>query len=355
MNDPTKPVPTPFSVRWRSWRTRLLPGGVFAVCTATVAALWGGTVVAPSLLAEAELVRSEIRSAQSGTLVSLHVRLLEPVVAGQTIALVHVHDPRTASAELELVRAELEATRVSMEPLLDLRRAATDRARLALEWMEARVSLAGVRADSLQASSDFERMEQLRSRNLVATEDFERARTRRDSLRAQLEAQEALVETLAPREIEQPDEDRVLSAALEVHDRRLRLIEAATTPVPLRAAHDGVVSTITRQAGETVQAGEAIAAITAPRVARLVGYVRQPLDRPPAPGSSVKIRTRRVSRTIGRGIVTETGVALEVVSPTLLAALGRSDTPELGLRIHIAPSPGLDLFPGEQVDVVVLD
>lgn len=354
-------IPTPPRRRLVAFFTEKFPFVVFALGTLGVVLLWNRST-SPTLVAEAESVATEVRSAHPGTLLSLDVALLQPVTAGQPIARLQLTDPQIVAASLAVLRAEIELLRANLEPVLPAQRVALDASRLQLDWMRERVTLASLRVQLQQAEAELARFAPLHDQQIISVEHFENVRLRRENLTAQLAEQTALVDTLAPAAHEfsarradstplPPAE--TLAAALRVQDEKLRLTEAQLGPTVLTAPIDGIVSLVHRRAGETVNTGEPIVTVAATRVARLVGFLRQPLALEPRPGMSVEVRTRTSARTTAATQILEVGRVLEPVPPTILARLNRGTTPELGLRIHLALPATLPLRPGEQVDVAI--
>ncbi|MCX6953650.1 MAG: HlyD family efflux transporter periplasmic adaptor subunit [Verrucomicrobia bacterium] len=360
MND-LPPIPIPSRLRWTAFCTEKLPFVVFALGVAAVAVLWNHSVT-PSLVAEAETVSAEVRSAQGGTLTTLDVALFQPVTAGQVIGHVQVADPKLLAASLAVIRAEIALMRANLEPVLPAQRVALDAGRLQLDWMHERVTLASLRVQLQQAEAELVRLRPLFEKNIVSVEIYETARLQRENLSAQLTEQTKLVETLGPaaREFSQRSAEstprpaaETLAAATHVQEEKLRLTETQLGTVALTAPLDGVVSAVHRRAGESLKAGEPIVTVAATQSARLVGFVRQPLAFEPKPGMTVDIRRRTAARQTAPAKITAVGGVLEPVSPTILALLNRANTPELGLRIHIAAPAALNLRPGEQVDVTI--
>ncbi|AKC82116.1 hypothetical protein IMCC26134_03775 [Verrucomicrobia bacterium IMCC26134] len=358
------PIPIPARRRRNAFFTERFPFIVFALGVFGAAVLWNQSASAPTLVAEAEIVRSDVRAVQSGTLVSLDVALLQPVTAGQVIGRVRMASPEVTAASLGLIRAEIELLRANLEPVLPAQRVALDAAQLQLDWMRERVTLASLRVQVQQAEADLTRLTPLHAQNLVSAQVFENTKSQRANFAAQLVEQEKLVSTLAP------DADRfaaqntettprspadTLTAALKVEDEKLRLTEAQLGPVTLTAPISGFVLLVHRRAGEMVATGEPIVTVAATESARLVGFLRQPLPINPKTGAKVEVRTRSLARATGTATVLETGRALEPVSPTLLALVNRSGSPELGLRVHLSIPPEFKLSPGEQVDVLIRD
>jgi hypothetical protein len=118
------PIPIPAARRWAAFRTERLPSIVFALGVLGVAFLWNQSASAPTLIAEAEIVRTEVRAVQPGTLASLDVALLQPVTAGQVIGHVRAATPEVTAATLAIIRAEIELLRSNLEPVLPAQRVA---------------------------------------------------------------------------------------------------------------------------------------------------------------------------------------------------------------------------------------
>lgn len=354
-------IPIPPRRRLIAFCTEQLPFVIFACGVLAVAALWHRST-SPTLVAEAETVSAEVRSAHPGTLLSLDVALLQPVTAGQPIARLQLTDPKVVAASLALLHAEIELMRANLEPVLPAQRVALDASRLHLDWMRERVTLASLRVQLQQADSELARFAPLHDQQIISIEHFENVRLRRENLTAQLSEQTKLVDTLAPAAHEfsarradstpRPPAE-TLAAALRVQDEKLRLTEAQLGPTVLTAPIDGIVSLVHRRAGETVNTGEPIVTVAATQPARLVGFLRQPLALEPKPGMTVDVRTRTAARHSAPAQILQVGRVMEPVPPTILALLNRGTTPELGLRIHVAVPAALHLRPGEQVNLTI--
>ena len=148
--------------------------------------------------------------------------------------------------------------------------------------------------------------------------------------------------------------ESALAAAIKVEEAKLKLMEEQLKPVPLVSPIAGIVSLVLRRSGETVVAGEPILRITATRPDRIRGFIRQPLLFEPKVGMMVEVRTRGDSRKTAQAKITNVGTAMEPLTPSLISAmhLPPAPVPEPGLRIEIAMPAGLNLRPGEFVDVV---
>lgn len=352
-----RPVATPWRYRWRDFRTGLLPGMIFLGCLLGIAQLWPYSAVAPSFVAEAEALRTEVGVSQAGRITTLNVSLLQRVKAGDILGHVAVTSPAVAEASLAVIRAELELMRTSLAPAVGPQRAALDFSQLQLDWMRERVTLASLRMQLQQAEVDLRRTTALRAQGVVSEESFDLAKSLHARLAAQVSAQADLVATLAPA-AESPGLAAApiaatVAAGLRVQEERLRLAELQFTPLPLVAPLDGVVTGLHRHEAETVAAGQAILTIVAPQPSHLVGYLRQPLTVRPRRDLPVGIRTRSGPRRSAPATVVEVGHALEPIPATLLALINRGGSPELGLRVHLSIPTHWQLHPGEQVDVLL--
>lgn len=364
MSDRLEPIPTPRAMLWRQVRLQYLPGIIFAIGLAAAATIWMRWVAPPTLVAEVEAVRTEVRAIAPGALANVGVDLLQQVTAGQVIAQLVPTQPKVLEASLATIRAEIEMMRATMDPVIGQQRMALDFERLQLDWLSERVKLSALRSQLNQAEMTFTRTSALHRNNLVAEEEFELAKNTRDALTTQVAAQAELVARIEPslRALTAENATGVASpaaglrAAIKHKEEEIRLTEAQLGPVPLIAPIDGVVTLIFRRAGENVAPGEPIFQISATDSQRIIGFVRQPLSIEPKPGMTVEVRTRTQPRRMGTATVAQVGQQMEPITPSLLAAMRlpvSAISTELGLRVHVTKPAGLVLRPGEQVDVVV--
>lgn len=356
MSDRLPPIPTPSAQVWRQLRLQYLPIVIFAAGVAAAALLWTRWVAPPTLIGEAEAVRTELRAGQAGMVTELAIDVLQPVTAGQVIGRVIVTDSKLLDASLAVVRAEIEVLRTTTDMNFE---------RLRLDWMSKRVELVALQSDLHQAEATLARVVALHRIKLVTDEQYEQARNARDAAEARLNAQAELIRQLEPglQTLDTSDSQstsvvaaEALRAAIGQKEAQLRLLEAQFSPQPLVAPINGIVTQLFRRSGENVTSGEPILQISATRSERIIGFLRQPLPFEPRPGMEVEVRTRTFLRRIGVARVAQVGQLLEPISPTLLAAmrLPVSAIPtDVGLRVHVTPPSGLTLRPGEQVDLII--
>lgn len=356
------PIPTPPSQRWREIRLLYLPRTVFLLGAIAVAVLWNRSVVPSTLIAEAEIIGADVRSPQAGILTDLKVAMMQTVRAGEVIGHVSTANPRMLDATLAVIRAEVGMLAITMAGATDRQRVAMEAERMHIDWMSQRVELASFKGRLQWAEAEVARMEPLYRAKLISEEAYEQLKINRDTLAAQMKEQSKLVSesepilkvfATTPEDASKLTTESALAAALKVEEAKLKLAEAELMPVPLTAPIDGVVSVLLRRAGEAVVPADVIVRITAAKSERLSGYLRQPLPVNPKPGMTAEVRTRTSARQSATTKIIEVGPALEAIPLSLVAGmhLPANVVPEPGLRVVLAMPAGLDLRPGEQVDV----
>jgi multidrug resistance efflux pump len=349
MSERLSPIPTPASQLWRQLRLQYLPVVIYIAGLVCAYLLWTHWVAPPTLVGEAEAVRTELRAAQSGMLADLNVELLQPVKAGQRIGRVIVNDPKVLEASLAVIRAETEVLRTTTDMNFE---------RLRLDWMSKRVEQVSLQSELQQAEATLARTTALHRIKLVTDEEYDQSRLSRDGISARLKAQSELISRIEP--ALQPTDvgaNRTmpsaavegLRAAIKQKDEQLRLIEAQLNPLPLIAPIDGVVTQLFRRSGEVVSGAEPILQISAVRSERIIGFLRQPLPVEPKPGMEVEVRTRTLQRQMATATIAQVGLQLEPITPTLLAAMRLPITTvptDFGLRIHVTVPAELGIRPG---------
>ena len=359
------PIPVSQAQRWQVFRRQGMPIVMFVVAVIGAAGIWQRWVSPPTFIAEAEIVHTEVRSPAPGWLSGLQVDLFRAVKAGETLGHVIKTDPKLLESSLAVVRAELELMLASMEPIIAQQRVALDFERLQLEWMRQRVELVALRSELTQAEAEFVRVQSLHEKKLVAEQDFESAKLKREAIAQQLAEQTKLVATLEPRlaafsettaSTPLASPQAALRATIKLQEEQLRLTERELGPVALTAPADGIISSIFRRSGEAIVAGEPIIQISNPDPTRLIAFVRQPLPFEPKAGMTVALRKRSLDRATAPATILQVGREMEPIYPTLLNAMRLTATTvptELGLRVHLNVPAALRLRPGEQVDAIV--
>jgi len=284
--------------------------------------------------------------------------------AGQLIGYVAAGTPQQLAAALEVIRAEIDLMRATLDPVVGQQRAALDLARLQLDWLGKRVDLAALQGQLRQAEINLERTLALHKTQMATDAQLDAARITRESLVGQSKALTDLIAETEPglkpvfSAVGTATTAGGLAAAIRHKEKEIAQLEAQLGPQPVLAPIDGTVTAILRRSGEAVAAAEPIVLLTSPRTDRIVGFIRQPVAVEPKAGMSVEVRTRTFRRQAGVSAIGQVGNQLEPIPATLLAAmrLPVSVTPtEFGLRVVVPTPPGLPVRPGEQVDLIVRD
>ncbi|MFO1497203.1 MAG: biotin/lipoyl-binding protein [Verrucomicrobiota bacterium] len=354
--DALPPVPVPLSVRWREFRTRLLPIGMAIVALVTVGRLWRHQAVSADFPGVAEGIRATVTSPQPGIVRQLFVHPYQEVQAGQTVAILVPSDLRT---QLDLLQAELQLASLRLEPSL-AEQNAVDYERLRFEWWRIKAELAGRQIELQRAENQVRRDQPLFGDKLLSEDLFDLATTTRDRLLAEVTVtSNAIVqmeERLAQlRPFGQPNEaastpptQALLSSLVTRH----RMLLTNAGPVTLTAPITGMVTAVPRGIGEQVMEGEALIVIRSPRADRVVGYLRQPYSMQPQIGMEVSLSTREWRRRTYLGLVSQVGVQLEVITNSL-AVIRAGALVDTGLPVVIALAPEAQIRPGEVVDLAI--
>ena len=350
--DSLPPIPTPASRQWRQLRIRFLPPLTFLAVLSVTVWLWGRNLASPVMLGTAEGLEAEVSSPKSGRLSQLDVKLYQEVTAGQLLAVIEAVEPNILSNKLGVIRAEMELIRVEG----GFR--SGDRLRYSqfqLEIMLRRVDLALHRLSLPLAQLELSRTESLYKEKIVAQTVYDYAKLYVEQLQAQIkEMEDALVaadgglKKLDPAAV--TAEDPSIRAKLEVEEQKLHLAESELCPVLLKAPITGRVSKITKLAGMSVASNDPILTIANPKVDRILGFIGQPLRLEPKVGTAVEIRSRNAQRTVGKSHITHVGPRVELFNAPLRVR-GMGSAQERGLPILIDVPEGMELRPGEMVDI----
>jgi len=348
------PITIPRSRQASLLSSRYLPSAVFVCGVIAAALLWRNTVSTPLLQAEVENPLCELRAPLAGQLVKLETAPLAQVRAGERLAVLLPLPPALLTAELAVLRAEMDCVRANFAPAQGLERAGLAYERLRLDWMKQRVELAELRSKLVAAEDSLQRLERLRKDSVSSEQEYSTARNLRDGLLAQVSTSEELVasqeRSLESHRLEYSPGD-VVARNIELLSRKLRVLELQAGPQELLAPTSGQVSVLARSAGEQVQAGELILSLVPSTGKRLVAYLRQPLRELPRPGMAVTVRARRGAMESFRSRIEEVGASLQPIPRTLTNPLLPASTVETGLQLGIHCPEGLALLPGEIVDV----
>jgi len=336
----------------REFRIQVIPVFFFICVVTAVILLWHNFVQPVSVVGEVESVKANAASHQEGVLTKLLVDRFDRVTAGQVIGEIMRTDPQLLSASLATMKADLQVMRAGM--IIDDQRRELNYESLRVDLMDQKVQLAAAQANLVAASNEFKRSAELLQSEIESASKYDEAKARMESLQAEIQERSNLIQDLTTtinrlKLSNQETTDNPIAEAVKAKEKELEL---NLQPILLKAPIDGVVSLVYRRVGESIIAGEPILTISSLQAQRVVGYIRQPMDKPPQINDKVEVRTRGQRRMKGEGQVLEIGAQMEPINPVLIST--DPNHVELGLPILVSLPSGLEVRPGEVVDLQIL-
>jgi multidrug resistance efflux pump len=361
---PLETIPTPLVLRWREFRIKVFPLLIFGGVLVSTLVLWTNYVTPPTLVGMAETNSVTVASTKPGTLAELNVALFHSVHKGETLGKVITTDPKVIEASLAVIRAEVGLIQTGMLPLLQRERGELVLERTRLSWLEHKANVAMATVRRQYAEDEYQRVTALfrADTNIVSRLEYDIAVRDRDVARTEVEEETRVVselekflrgfEALHPPVSTNSPAD-ALRAAIAVQEQKFRLLDLELSPLALVSPADGVVSSVYRQSGENIVAGEPLLAINSGEPKRVIAYFRHPLPIEPKDGMQMEVRSRAPSRARVVGKVERVGASFVPIPAVLLGPLA-SQTPQLGLPVTVTIPSGLKLRHGEPVDVAPL-
>jgi multidrug resistance efflux pump len=359
------------------------------------------------------IARGEVRQVASGCtgrIVSISVRLFQPVKKGQTLAVINtvLDNEQTIEAELktQLATAAAEAERLTalliptQEQLrtemanLELGREDNQRrfdvdaetARLRILELQAAIASDVITRDDLTVQMKVN--DELLKDELIAPYEVERTKAQHDSTAKRIEENERLVEQtkVVLRQAEQRRAQFIqlelpkqsVDDALEAIRKEVRVQEAtmkgvleqlaalqSRRAVELTSPIDGVVipipgqdndmlhqrpgEQVLRRAGEVVVAGDPILAVSQQQPTEIVAYIsEQQLGLWERQATVEVVKTRMPAQIALAAEVLQIGPTIELMPQRLWR---NPAIPQWGLPVLITIPAGLDLVPGEVVGI----
>ena len=347
------PIPTPLATRWREFRYRFMPVIVFVGIVAAVGVMWREYVAPPNVLAQVETATVNVISTQPGVLVCLNVERFQQVTNGQEIGQVLVLETNVLAAGLGVIEGDLQVRRGELG-LLQLRDSMIyERERLTYlqEQVQHNINkkmLIRYTADFLRASNLFYAKPPLLSEAQLdaAKALYEKFKVDVDETEKFLAEKEKVLPKL---KLDASQLMHFIELDIKAQEEKLR---AANQNLPLHAPINGMVSIINHRAGERVVAGNPNVVITPLQSDRIVAYMRQPINALPKTNDWVQIRRQTFKREVGLGQVVQVGTQLEKIDQSLFPA-GSTKLFDMGLPFLVSAPKGLNLSPGERVDVTI--
>lgn len=344
----------------------MLPIIVFLITVSAIVVLWRSYVHSSDVVGRVETNTVSIITTTEGRIAELLVDEFDAVTKGQPIGQIVVIDPELTTAQLTAISAELKMEQARME--LDKFRNQDSVLRMRLNLMAEQVALELAQIRLKQAEGELKRANLLVEEKLITDGmtlntsasrfdyGFDVARRDRDLLHSEICSRSNVIAQIQ-KEIEQMSTsglvkiqptDPAIEEVIRTKQDELRLLNQ---PVILKAPIDGVITGLYKRPGEKVVRGTLIATISTPKTSRVIGYLRQPIEKVPTTNDTVTITSRAHRRQSAKGQVVKIGVQLEPINPLLLSA--DASRIELGLPFYVSIPPEMRLIPGEFVDLKI--
>ncbi len=377
-----KRIRTPLRVHLRQIRHQLLPAIILVGAVLGTGWLWQHNPQLPQLVGEVQVTSIPVRAPCAGILTALSSgspQLFDQVQQGQCIAQLD-DEPRLAG--LTALREEVSRQEKELESVAaKIRQEETDREYNWLtEWRRLGVDLETYRLKilSLQTQIESEQVrlaraemflhstEKLRQAGAATTFEVEDLQLRcdqsnqiiegakREMAQAQLDLKSAETRqsdfpSTQPSELEAfLDPIRKARSAAEARAHELELQIACGA---IKAPASGKICAILHRPGQVVQAGDEILSITADCTPTIVAYIRDRQPTQPKVGATMLLQTRPPAGQPVPATVLQLGPAVQEIP-----AHQRLDPtrPEWGRPILIAVPHGMNLVPGQLVDITAM-
>lgn len=382
MADDHRPIETPFDQRVADFKRRQLPLIVWSIAALACVFMLTGRAGRYEYIGLARAMQYEISASATGQLEALAVGLYDSVESGDV--LVRINDAEIA-ARLERSQATIRQRTAEMTAAksqlmsssrldqagwtADLRRFQIDEEERRLAALELSVT---VEADEIEAewlALELARSKPLLDSGVIGQSEYDAIRLEHDVVSQRLTANGVLLtqtqeEYRAARERRQsferdlpslPGEALLLAplqASIEIENQRLRELQARRRATVLRSPVAGQVSSISARQGQTVTPGQPILTVTERAVAEILTFLKESDGRIVHENTLVQVSSINRPGQVAESVVTRVGPDLEVLPERLWPA---PSTPEYGRAVVIASVPGLQLTPGELLNVRFLD
>jgi multidrug resistance efflux pump len=374
-------IKTPWKLRFRrflqGWPMQVL---MFLGVAVAVGYLWqSGT---PNSIGQAATVLVNVSSTADGKLLPMYElgegqwNKFDKVYKGQVVARLDDSALRaelaTFQQETEDLRAQLAATqweiaadrsKLSRDHLkeaaelareveqhrLDIldRLTELEQDRLELGRLETQVKLAvRAHANGMVGPGSVQELQALHGKQTTLVANHSRAYAQ-----AQENHRAALKRLQAHPALDEPAIETVLTplrVAISAAEARVEHMHAQLAALEIRSPINGKITAVHCYPGQGLRTGEWIVTIAADKVDHIVAYVRPDQQARPVPGSPVGVRLRMPSSTLVMATAQEVGSQWEPLPEQLRRD---QNTPEMVLPVRVSIPDGLELMPGELVDI----
>lgn len=374
-------IRTPWTQQWRRVRYQLLPVVIFGSAVVVSIWLWGRHFGLPLTVGEVHAVRVDAVAPADGTLGVLPgkpLELFDPVEARQVVARL---DDRAAVTALARMQGDLARLRIDLESTIvtsrereaarqqdmqrEARALALDIEKLRLGIVERAGLIETDKAELIRLNEKYNAFKPIVDRGIESRVVLVDLELERDVVQKRMEGtrkalDEAEVQKVACQErlakfssSQLADVAKLLAPIREsiaVEEKRVADLRRQIESLEVHAPFAGTITAVFCRPGQTVVAGTPILTIAATQGQYIVSYVRQEQRVVPVVGLAVDVRARSLPRQSSRSQIEEVGPQVE---PVPLHQLRDPKVPEWGLPVRIAIPAGLQLRPGELVDVAI--
>ncbi|MEX0719789.1 MAG: HlyD family efflux transporter periplasmic adaptor subunit [Balneolaceae bacterium] len=353
-----EPIPIPFSEKFKNFRHQGLPLVIFLCVAVIVIFLWDERVNAPGFTGMVVADSAIVTSPHDGQISQFYLNSFDRVEKGDPLAQIVRVDTAYFQARLAHVFSLIRQVEIGQEPMIGRQRNIIDYENLRLDNIQNRIELASLKIQKPQLEARYERAKEIFDQNGMSEEEFQAIESEYLIVESQEEQLMELVSTLDDRlqEIEEYIIDDAantpLSAAIDVHEKELRVVEEELKPVTLYASISGVISKVHKRDGEYVRTGDEMLEIEATNPSYIVGYIKQPFNIEPEENMKVQVRTRKPARNFFTSYIMRVGGHIESLLPEVTQP-GIEQERGLPVQVALINTEDIRLYPGEIVDVVL--
>lgn len=378
MSSTRSPIRTPLSRLLMLWRQRYLPLGIWGAAVVLAVVLLQRQQVYVDAVGLVEAQTTIVAPLLDGTVQSLAVDVLDPVEAGQVVALMDDTLIRAellvAEAELERVRAALDAEhlRFAQEQQIqqasvqnDLRRFVLNEETARLDYLDRVIQHETDKVNLQRMEVQLKRQEEMVRQHILDDAAFDETRLAYQALKTKVEKDvtaialaEKNMETatqrrdeLAPVEIVNVAADAILKslqADIAAQQARVQEVQDRRQALALEAPVTGQVALISRRPGESMLAGDPVLTIVGDSGNRVMAYVDERASFDLNPGDIVELHSRTHPSTVVRGTILKVGAHIE---PFPLRLLANPLMPQHGFQVLVGELPDDAFRTGEALDL----
>jgi len=377
MAEPEQRIETPRHQKMVDFRRRRLPAIVWSLAAVLCAFLLLNRAGEFEYIGMAQALEYEVSSQVTGTVETLVVELFDDVEAGEMLAKLDdsqvVAVIETSQATVRQLAAELEATKVQLlsdnaAATADLRRFQIDEEQRRLDALSLRVVIESDEVEAERLALEVRRAQRLLDNGLISEMEFDNFRLLHDQLRRRVEENRVLLaeteqDYLTAKSRRESYENSLphlpaeeplllpLKNAIAVESGRMREIELQREALVLRSPVSGQISQLLCRRGQSVVPGEPILMVAERSAREILAYLGEGDGTRVVRDSPVLVSSRNDPSRVAESRVVR-------VSPTIQALPQRlwrdPRTPDYGRSVIIAGVDGLDLTPGELVNVKLI-